>query len=403
MKFTLALLAVLVFARVHGENQKTAQNLKITPYSSCPTGYVCGDSCATAFNGNCDDGGEYSQFSSCETGSDCKDCGVRVCSDTCQYSDDGKCDDGGDGSQTSLCEWGTDCTDCKGRAVWRADGRCGQNYPLPNGDPAECDPNKGDPCCSDLGWCGNTNAHCQCGGCTDYSVRKWREDGRCGSGYTLPDGSPAECNPYDPTSHCCSNFGWCGSTPDHCTCSGCTDFCAPESNPPPSGHNCDQLRIISRSEWGARAPRSRSFMTVPVDYTFIHHTVGNRCYSQNTCSTEMKNIQNYHMDSLGWSDIGYSFCIGEDGNAYEARGWGIAGAHTSGYNSVSHAISYMGNFDPVLPNESALNAGQQLIDCGLRDNYIKSNYRLLGHRDVGATACPGQQLYNEIRTWPRYG
>ena len=22
---------------------------------------------------------------------------------------------------------------------------------------------------------------------------------------------------------CCSSHGWCGDTPDHCTCSGCID------------------------------------------------------------------------------------------------------------------------------------------------------------------------------------
>ena len=29
-------------------------------------------------------------------------------------------------------------------------------------------------------------------------------------------------------------------------------------------------------------------------------------------------------------------------------------------------------------------------------------YTLHGHRDAGATRCPGDALYNEIRTWPRY-
>ena len=33
----------------------------------------------------------------------------------------------------------------------------------------------------------------------------------------------------------------------------------------------------------------------------------------------MKGIQNYHMDSRGWSDIGYNFLVGEDGRIYEVR------------------------------------------------------------------------------------
>ena len=32
-------------------------------------------------------------------------------------------------------------------------------------------------------------------------------------------------------------------------------------------------------------------------------------------------FQNYHMNSLGWSDVGYNFLIGEDGYIYEGRGF----------------------------------------------------------------------------------
>ena len=37
----------------------------------------------------------------------------------------------------------------------------------------------------------------------------------------------------------------------------------------------------------------------------------------------------------GWSDIGYNFLVGEDGNIYEGRGWGKVGAHARGHNSDS--------------------------------------------------------------------
>ncbi|XP_070572362.1 peptidoglycan-recognition protein SC2-like [Ptychodera flava] len=173
--------------------------------------------------------------------------------------------------------------------------------------------------------------------------------------------------------------------------------------PSASATYCGLVRLITRAEWGARPPTARSTIPTPVDFTFIHHTVGNRCFDQSTCSAQMRNIQGYHMDANGWGDIGYSYCIGEDGYAYEGRGWGVEGAHTYNYNRVSHGISYFGNFNNALPNEKALNAGQQLIDCGVSQNHIKSNYRLLGHRDVSATECPGHLLYDEIRTWPRYG
>jgi N-acetylmuramoyl-L-alanine amidase len=70
-------------------------------------------------------------------------------------------------------------------------------------------------------------------------------------------------------------------------------------------------------------------------------------------------------NTTGWSDIGYNFLVGEDGNAYEGRGWDRVGAHASNYNSVSLGISVIGSFSSKLPNDAALNVVQQLISCGV--------------------------------------
>merc|ERR1712013_277582 len=61
----------------------------------------------------------------------------------------------------------------KGQSLWRDDGRCGEEFPLADGSPGQCDP-AGDgprqgPCCSPKGFCGNTEKHCKCGTCVDYS------------------------------------------------------------------------------------------------------------------------------------------------------------------------------------------------------------------------------------------
>ena len=59
-------------------------------------------------------------------------------------------------------------------------------------------------------------------------------------------------------------------------------------------------------------------------------------------------VGNFIFWHKGWSDIGYSFLVGGDGNIYEGRGWDRVGAHTSGYNSVGLAWSYIGSFTSVL-------------------------------------------------------
>ncbi|XP_056006488.1 uncharacterized protein LOC130050429 isoform X8 [Ostrea edulis] len=106
--------------------------------------------------------------------------------------------------------------------------------------------------------------------------------------------------------------------------------------------------------------------------------------------------------SSGWSDIGYSFLVGEDGAVYEGRGWHHVGAHTQNYNSRGFGVSVMGNFMHRKPNNAALNAIKNLIQCGIDTGYVTSGYSLYGHRDVGTTDCPGDDLYNEIRTWSHY-
>ncbi|KAK3610049.1 hypothetical protein CHS0354_032134 [Potamilus streckersoni] len=160
--------------------------------------------------------------------------------------------------------------------------------------------------------------------------------------------------------------------------------------------------IVSRAEWGARASGSVNLMREPVSIVFIHHTVTSRCAFSSICSKEVKKIQNYHMDTNGWDDIGYSFLVGEDGKAYEARGWDRVGAHTRGWNDVAISIAVLGNFNNVLPSEYALQAINSLITCGLREGKIKQNYKLYGHRDATPTDSPGHMLYNLIKTWPHY-
>ncbi|XP_045104074.1 neuropilin-2-like isoform X2 [Portunus trituberculatus] len=55
------------------------------------------------------------------------------------------------------------------RIRWRADGRCGVNFPLDGWpQPSECDPQSDRPCCSDYGYCGNSLSHCGCPDCIDY-------------------------------------------------------------------------------------------------------------------------------------------------------------------------------------------------------------------------------------------
>lgn len=55
-------------------------------------------------------------------------------------------------------------------------------------------------------------------------------------------------------------------------------------------------------------------------------------------------FQNEHINNKKWSDIGYNFVVGEDGNVYEGRGWGKKGAHSIPFNSKSIGICIIGDY-----------------------------------------------------------
>ena len=103
---------------------------------------------------------------------------------------------------------------------YRDDGKCGPEFPLEDGSAAECDPNSEYWCCSEFGFCGGTQEHCFCEKCVNFRPvsliggGKVRSDRRCGSEFPLEDGTPAECD-GNSANFCCSSFGYCGPQ-DHC-------------------------------------------------------------------------------------------------------------------------------------------------------------------------------------------
>lgn len=97
------------------------------------------------------------------------------------------------------------------------DGKCG-----PNNGGLTCDPDStvySGTCCSSHGWCGGTADYCGTGctsGCTRATTSPRqvdppttpRTDGRCGSEF-----DDSTCDANGPYGGCCSQYGYCGSTP----------------------------------------------------------------------------------------------------------------------------------------------------------------------------------------------
>jgi hypothetical protein len=156
--------------------------------------------------------------------------------------------------------------------------------------------------------------------------------------------------------------------------------------------------IVSRAQWRA-APSLKAPVAIdtPTPRLWLHHTAGNERGAEG-----MRAIQAFHQRPVaqggrGWSDIAYSLVVDPDDlTVYEGRGIGIAGGHTKGDNSRSHAICVMGHFDREQPTPSLLRLLADLV----RDGRERGWWGELtgGHRDapLASTSCPGRHLYAAI-------
>lgn len=161
--------------------------------------------------------------------------------------------------------------------------------------------------------------------------------------------------------------------------------------------------IISRDDWSARPPIAKEAMANPVQYVVIHHSeYPEACNTTEQCIAAMQEMQNMHQYDNGWNDIGYSFGVGGDGNAYEGRGWSSVGAHAPGYNTISIGICIIGSWMEKLPSQIQLQKVHDLIDYGVRIAMISPDYKLIGHRQAKNTSCPGDKLFEEIITWDHF-
>lgn len=122
-----------------------------------------------------------------------------------------------------------------------------------------------------------------------------------------------------------------------------------------------------------------------VDYLIVHHTAATR-------DLTVDEIHQEHLNN-GWSGIGYHFYIRKDGKIYRGRPEKNSGAHCENYNSISLGICLSGNFEVEQPTDNQLKSLTELLRY-LRKKY--DNFKLVGHKDLNATACPGKYLYSRL-------
>ncbi|MEU8796128.1 N-acetylmuramoyl-L-alanine amidase [Spirillospora sp. NPDC048819] len=147
------------------------------------------------------------------------------------------------------------------------------------------------------------------------------------------------------------------------------------------------MDIISRSEWGARSPRNRQTVSWSQRTEFVVH------YSEGPTSQSVRSIQDFHMDGRGWADIGYNFLVDVKGRIYEGRGWLVIGAHAPDHNTSGIGVCMIGRDGDA--TAAAKRSIRWVYDEAVRRR--GRSLKKLGHRDVYATSCPGDELYAWVR------
>ncbi|MFD7560130.1 N-acetylmuramoyl-L-alanine amidase [Streptomyces sp. NPDC059835] len=149
--------------------------------------------------------------------------------------------------------------------------------------------------------------------------------------------------------------------------------------------------LYSRAEWGARPAKDVTRVDPSARTGFTVH------YSDGPTTQSVRQIQNYHMDSNGWSDIGYNFLVDDTGRIFEGRGWYVQGAHASGWNTSHIGVCFIGEDGDA--TERAYSSIRALYDQAniLAGRKLEKTYH--GGLPGNATSCPGAKL----RAWVQNG
>ncbi|NUT31648.1 MAG: hypothetical protein HOV79_01100 [Hamadaea sp.] len=163
--------------------------------------------------------------------------------------------------------------------------------------------------------------------------------------------------------------------------------------------------IASCATWGARSASSTlTQISTNPNKIIIHHTAtpNSTDYSLSHAYALARSIQNYHMDSNGWSDTGQHFTVSRGGHAVEGRHYSLShltsgsgmvvGAHCPGQNDKAIGIENEGTYTSTTPTTALYDKLVQLC-AYICEKYGIASSQIYGHRDFISTACPGDAFY----------
>ena len=189
-----------------------------------------------------------------------------------------------------------------------------------------------------------------------------------------------------------------------------------------SRNNCPEFpTMIPRSDWcGGSADCSQ--VNAPYNVTYINatHVVMHHGASPNTYTDGQAVVQsyyNYHVNTLGWADIGYNYLIDKYGNFYQGRQnpnlptSDVRGAHAGASNSTSIGVNFLGNLDVSIATQVQLEKLYDLMawwfdhkaidvlgssDFQTQAYGVQNEDHFTYHNSINPTSCPGDDMISRM-------
>lgn len=145
--------------------------------------------------------------------------------------------------------------------------------------------------------------------------------------------------------------------------------------------------IVTRAEWGSKVTPRHS-MPLPAREVWLHHSV---TAVSNDAAADVRAIERIGIKRFG--HISYSYLFHPDGTILEGAGLQV-GAHTAGRNSSSFGLCLIGDYQVEAPSECQVEGVRRVIARLIETGSLRpGTYPTGGHRDLKATACPGDRAY----------
>jgi len=116
----------------------------------------------------------------------------------------------------------------------------------------------------------------------------------------------------------------------------------------------------------------------------VHHTAVD-------ASRSWTAVAAYHVNGNNWPGIGYHLGIARDGALSYLGDIGTVRYHAGRANADSIGVCFAGNYMVDEPTAAMLATYARLVS--VIEAHLGRQVTVVGHRDVGATVCPGDRLY----------